>query len=1228
MEGDSEESEEDVQGEDKPTVLWERCIEQSIIVDLSEDESLHLSDLESSLALHMSQAESATSEASIHLNGSAELSELDDTSSESSAVSSKSVKAFESNTKSRICHVSAQRPNTEQDEPPIKQECEDSGQNTSDEDQEDLPYDGNLGSRYFNQIASSEGNSDGRCTVLGSPDLPGLSEWLPGDVITKRDSHFETSSPTKRAPPRPGSAHINHLLLRHLSQEELLLSGRLIEAEILPEVSLLESVDDPVLSLALTRHSKAIHDNHTESSNERSNTASKNVSLGVKTEKIIDDLTSFYKNISSSANSNQSSGDITANVVKNEKVEEDDQIQRVPLVRTRSFSELKYGQGQVHYPLPDFSKVAPKVKIPKAPSGPIRSVPQSPRSMHGAQSSPEMLEVISRVLEDSVQPPVKPYVFKDNHKQTSPVLVHNLQAEYDKLLTKYAQAENLIDQMRLGTNTQPSSETFYSQHDDNEQVEFDKGNHLGLLCPHLSPSEDLREKEATRHKTIKEQTTVSSNQHDDGSSDGGRMTAELIDIIGQFMQKVEEFKFSVSNMAVNTAEKQMMLRRMMEAQDQLERKYISKKEEHRALEMQSHMGLTRNTGTFDPHRLVEGDIFRIGMHLEDIKEMIDKNMYEQISPPQSSSTPNPITVSLHVKPDPLCMPTLSPPPSLHEGARLSFPTVSCKTDAQEEEVKHEEVEKTSELHGGSNQSSELITVDRLMKNTGRNICHSRDLLDSVEGPDTRTTEDEEGNGEERSSVLSAAIDHSDIVAYLRRTSSNLRQTQRAANSGVCDLGDCMSLAVKVSSSSEAPRDSDSRSVSEPPLNSSYVSQRIVSPETDSGFGSSYLNQSPSGTFQPNLTGSVQSQSDGISRSDSEGSCSNLQTAIPSAALTDHQWASPHTSAQLRHREAAAAVELWVESTTKEPSVRLQGTDQKLPPQLKHYIPEPVLSTAMDTVDGGSPLRPCSCNGEAILALQSEVSRLKTDLEEGLVQLPQLAQRMDYLTSKYTQEGQGCRSKTRSHQTPAISREGKSSDRGVSNLSSSQLRIEDWISSDMDPSKSKGTVSSDASCQEIMLQDSSGRGRRGKRNVFPVAEFQDTTTQSNKGTLENDLILKEEKNLVTKSNMKQRPQTIKSFYSKDRWSHFSIPSLQKPLLQVSYGSSSSLPARTASKTSRRRGKKEEDINRTLDQAIEVARTMKWTTDRMARRLSADLAKAQLHRKLHNMQPLGGRKHQAS
>lgn len=107
-----------------------------------------------------------------------------------------------------------------------------------------------------------------------------------------------------------------------------------------------------------------------------------------------------------------------------------------------------------------------------------------------------------------------------------------------------------------------------------------------------------------------------------------------------------------------------MLRSIMEAQDQLERQYISKKEEHRALEMQSYMGVSRNTGTFDPNRHVEGDIFRIGMHLEDIKEIIDRNIYEQVSLPCSSSTPTSVKDILDMKP--LCMSTPLPLPSLQE----------------------------------------------------------------------------------------------------------------------------------------------------------------------------------------------------------------------------------------------------------------------------------------------------------------------------------------------------------------------------------------------------------------------------------------------------------------------------------------------------------------------------------------------------------------------------------
>ncbi|XP_041847365.1 uncharacterized protein LOC121643855 isoform X2 [Melanotaenia boesemani] len=1246
MEGDTEESDEDVQEEDKPTVLWEKCIEQSIFVDLSEDESLHLSDLESSLALHLSQAESTASEASINLTGNAELSELEDTSSESSTVSSKSVKVESKSKSSKFC-VSVQRPNTMKNEPPIMQECEDSGQNTSDEDQEDLPYDGDLGSPYFNQTGSSIGNSDGGHTVHGSPDLPDFLELLQEDA--KKDNSLKASNSTEVSPPYLNSAHINQLLLRHFSQEELLQSSRLIEAETLPEVSLLESVDNTVLSLAPAHNSTEIHSDHTKSSDKRSNSASKYEILEIKTEKKRDHFTlsGDGNDGGSSVSSNQSSRDISTDGVEQEKAgEEDDQVQRISLVRTRSFSEMKYGQGQVHYPLPDFSKVAPKVKIPKTPSGPTRSSPQCPNTMHRAQSSPGMLEVISRVLEDSVPPLEKSYVFKDNDKQTSPALVNHLQVKYDKLLTKYAEAENVIDQMRLGTNTQLLSEQMLlSEDDDGEHVECDKMSHPRHLSPPTFFPENLSENKDETIQTVKETIIVSSNLHEDCPSDGERMTAELRDIISQFMEKVEEFKFNVSNMAVSTIEQQMMLRSMMEAQDQLERKYISKKEEHRTLEMQNYMGLSRNTGAFDPNRLVEGDIFRIGMHLEDIKEMIDKNIYEQISPPCSSSTPTPTTVSQHAKPGPVCMYTPSPSSSLHKGASAGLSTVSCKMNAHEEEINQEDLEVATKLHedGGLNQSSELMTADPVMKNVGSDICLSWDLLGSLEGPDIQTAENKEGFKREKNSVLSEVTDHTEILANLSGTTCMLKQTQQAGSRSVWDLGDCVSLAVEISCSSDAPRNSDSHSRSEPPLDTSYTSQeqRLVSPETDSGFGSSYLNQSTSETFHPNLlTRSVRSQSEGLSGSGSEGSCSNLQTAIVAAVPCDHQTTSSHPPIQTQHCEpAAAAVELWLKNTTKEPSAMLQESVHNLPAQLHHHVSDPVLS--MDTVDRRSPLHSCSCNSEAILALQSEVSRLKKELEEGLVQLPHLTQRMDYLTSKYRQECQGRRSKSRSHQIPEISSVKKSGGRG-----GRQLTLEDWISSDMDPSKSKGRDSDDTSCSEILLHDSSAGSRRGRRTVCSMSELRDKlqlTTQSNRAS--------------------------KSFHSKDRWSLLSELSLQKPLLQVSYGSSSSLPAsykvkepqlqsmshprkrstqsdsallpsnvyfqrtpspvsvssRTACKTGRRSGKKEEDMNRTLDQAIEVALTMKRTTDSMAQRLSEDLAKAQLHRKL-NMQPLGGSKHQ--
>ncbi|XP_029929898.1 uncharacterized protein aknad1 [Myripristis murdjan] len=1291
MEGEPEESDDDVEGQDMSstplsTVLWEKCIQQSIFVDLSEDESLHLSDLERSFAMHISQVESTASETSINLCGSAELSPLDDTSSECSSVNNQSERMVEGKTKSSISRVSAQRPNSMHDELPLTQGYEDPGQNTSDEDQEDLPYDGDIGSSYFNHTADSQGSmsSDGRETIHGSPDAPGLLELtavgkdnkLTGDLASIESESVKALRSKEEvkpeqyticnalkttedgAPPCRGLGDevqrpdFNQLLLRHFPQEELLNSGRLIEAETLPEVSLLESMDETLFSRAPRHNSTEIprNDISTESfcqaygeKTEKSNSASEiPASLKEGAEEKSDNITSTATDsITSKSKSIQDSGDsIALDLHNQENAQEEGQTQRVSLVRTRSFSEVKYGQGQVHYPLPDFSKVAPKVKIPKTPSGPTRPTAQSPGTMHRAQSSPGMLEVISRVLEDSVQPSENPYVFKDPDKHTAPALVHHLQAEYDKLLTRYAEAENLIDQMRLGTKSQAPSELLLEFECDDLRDSLGEGSHFGSSTPPTPPTGKSSE-EPTPQSNIEEvDTTYPSQPDQQGLSDGERMTTELQDIICQFMQRVEEFRLSVSNMSVSTEGQQMMLRSMMETQDQLERNYISKKEEHRALEMQNYMGMCRNTGTFDPNRLVEGDIFRIGMHLEDIKEIIDRNVCEQLSPPHSSSTPTPIPVSQRVTP------TTSPPPSQHEGQCASFSTVGDEMGRGREEK--EEVEEASEVHGDGvlEQSHDFITTDSLLKDTGLSSCHPRSSQGSLEGLDHTTAEDEEGEEEERSCILSGEIIHDNILACLSGATSPPRPRQWTPESittqdsvlhpdSECDLGASVSLVVEVSGSLDVL---NTQSFTESTGSSSSISQRIVSPETDSGFGSSYLSQSATGPFHPKLlTESVQLQNDGLSGSDSEGSCSHLQTAIHSATLPGQRRASSHlSSVQTQATGAGTAVGLWVESTTKTPPATLQESD--LPTQRHHHLPEPVLSTDMDTTRSESHLSTCPCNSEAILALQTEVSRLKKDLEEGLVQLPHLAQRMDYLTSKYRQDRQDRKTKTR----PRTHHKS---------LCNSLVKIEDWISSDMDPSKSKGTGSGDTASSEIMLQFHSSPvgGRRGSSSLHSGSEVP--------GKLE--------------SKQHCSRGDVESVHSKERWPLFSSPALQKPLLQVNYGSSCSLPAsykvrepplqpmsqhwkrssqsdtallpsnvyfqrtlspvlvpsKSSSRKSRHKGSKEEEMNRTLDRAIETARSMKRTTDRMAKRLSADLATASLYRKLHNMQPLEGRKHNA-
>ncbi|XP_032129213.1 microtubule organization protein AKNA-like [Sapajus apella] len=137
--------------------------------------------------------------------------------------------------------------------------------------------------------------------------------------------------------------------------------------------------------------------------------------------------------------------------------------QGATLAGRSSSNAPKYGRGQLNYPLPDFSKVGPRVRFPKDESyrpPKSRSHNRQPQGPARPLIFKSPAEIVQEVLLSSGEaalakdmPPAHPITRVPQEFQTpeqATELVHQLQEDYHRLLTKYAEAENTIDQLRLG----------------------------------------------------------------------------------------------------------------------------------------------------------------------------------------------------------------------------------------------------------------------------------------------------------------------------------------------------------------------------------------------------------------------------------------------------------------------------------------------------------------------------------------------------------------------------------------------------------------------------------------------------------------------------------------------------------------------------------------------------------------------------------------------------------
>ncbi|KAM9006968.1 protein AKNAD1 isoform 1-T1 [Ara ararauna] len=527
----------------------------------------------------------------------------------------------------------------------------------TDEEQDDLPYDGDvaINCKYNND---SDNLSDCTCTrqissilnlvcsddnikaaanykthsqpeefssyCRGAIGTMGISADNPGsEAPFKKESPFSSYS-------KPDSKeHLTHskmsnILLRHFSKGELTSTYPLIECETIPETSLTESINDTVSKPEPPEHVKGLlaHEQWATNSAEYHLEKHEEVNTGDKNTNLLNENRPILKKpISSTAKCGYRQENLqlinennTTHIFQNMKEES------TLFKRTISPHELKYEQGQAHYCLPDF-QVASEVKVPTR-SNNMNSVPITETAKSFPVSLRESVSV--NVIENNY--------FSSAAVENSEASGIPEQRQQLEMLTQHADTQNHIGHLRLNPKVLTQSD-----------------------CPNASIavySEDtgMSSEVFTLHAPIPKQSThgLSQARFQYGTTAsalpavgtveahypnppillpeltlGEKMTQILKDQTDEVINKVEDFSKHVTQETLLLQDNCLALNQLKRYLDALERNYLTAREEHHKLQLQNYKDKAINIGEFDPERKLEGEIFRLGMLLEDIQEQTE-----------------------------------------------------------------------------------------------------------------------------------------------------------------------------------------------------------------------------------------------------------------------------------------------------------------------------------------------------------------------------------------------------------------------------------------------------------------------------------------------------------------------------------------------------------------------------------------------------------------------------
>ncbi|XP_072518045.1 microtubule organization protein AKNA isoform X2 [Salminus brasiliensis] len=326
-----------------------------------------------------------------------------------------------------------------------------------------------------------------------------------------------------------------------------------------------------------------------------------------------------------------------------------------------SRTELKdVRKGQLSHSLPDFSKVEPRVHFPKSDYKPPRSR-RPPRKRDSKPEAPLMFkspaDIVREVLLSSTEglsDTAAPVDLQRSVNSTVPeefrcplqasTLVQQLQEDYNRLLTKYAEAENTIDRLRLEAKVnlhcvspKPSQSALPGVLHNGSKVmtlSFPQAQRAELNTNTIHPTQERINSEASRGAPTRPSSVNSVSSRGPLFLTAKQLMEDLYKQVQSFQLQVDDFENLLKSGKPKPHDQIQGLSQLGLGQDSLERAYLAARDHYQQMQKQTR----GNSGPFDPERELESLIFNSGLRLEELKERIEQSEQNQ---PKSEPGPSP-----------------------------------------------------------------------------------------------------------------------------------------------------------------------------------------------------------------------------------------------------------------------------------------------------------------------------------------------------------------------------------------------------------------------------------------------------------------------------------------------------------------------------------------------------------------------------------------------------------